>query len=210
MIEFSCTQNSPSISHFRTLPLFHLQQAVPWVENFGRWNHREKPRWVTSDSQWPVEHAEIELKGRGEHVENPASDQDGKQPSATPRGVVTVTSKFGKLRVGWRLLTIIWYFHFTTQFHYVLIDYLPFFRIIPLTSIAQGFYIQSFSLTECIVIVGVRKTGGCLSVCLCVCVSVCVSVRARTPKLPGRFQWNFPKMIPSRSICVRLSLGSLT
>ena len=33
------------------------------------------------------------------------------------------------------------------------------------------FYIQSFSLTECIVIVVVRKTGvACLSVCLCVCV----------------------------------------
>ena len=117
------------------------------MENFGRWNHREKPRWVTSDSQWPVEHAEIELKGRGEHVENPASDQDGKQPSATPRGVVTVTSKFGKVRVGWRLLTIIWYFHFTTQFHYVLIDYLPFIRLIPLKSIAQGFFWDSFCTT---------------------------------------------------------------
>ena len=35
------------------------------------------------------------------------------------------------------------------------------------------FYIQSFSLTECIVIVGVQKTG---VVCLCVCVSVCLSV----------------------------------
>ena len=39
-----------------------------------------------------------------------------------------------------------------------------------------SFYIQSFSLTECIVIVGVRKTGGCLCVCLCVCVSVCLCV----------------------------------
>ena len=38
------------------------------------------------------------------------------------------------------------------------------------------FYIQSFSLTECIVIVGVRKYRGCLSVCLCVCVCVCLSV----------------------------------
>ena len=37
----------------------------------------------------------------------------------------------------------------------------------------SGFYIQSFSLTECIVIVGVRKTG---VVYLCVCLSVCVSV----------------------------------
>ena len=53
-------------------------------------------------------------------------------------------------------------------------------------------------------------------VCLCVCVSVCVSVClcvcvcARTPKLPGRFQWNYPKMIPSRSICVRLSFSLLS
>ena len=38
------------------------------------------------------------------------------------------------------------------------------------------FYIQSFSLTKCIVVVGVKKTEGCLSVCVCVCVSVCVSV----------------------------------
>ena len=46
-------------------------------------------------------------------------------------------------------------------------------------------YIQTFSLTECIVIIGVRKTGVvclcvcvsvCLSVCLCVCLSVCLSV----------------------------------
>ena len=36
-----------------------------------------------------------------------------------------------------------------------------------------GFYIQSFSLTECIVIVGVRKTG-VVCVCVCVCVSVCL------------------------------------
>ena len=35
------------------------------------------------------------------------------------------------------------------------------------------FYIQSFSFTECIVIVGVRKYRG---VCLCVCLSVCLSV----------------------------------
>ena len=65
------------------------------------------------------------------------------------------------------------------------------------TSVSICFYIQSFSSTESIVIVGVRKTGVvCLSVCLCVCVSVClsvcqcvcVSVRARTPKLLGRFQ----------------------
>ena len=36
---------------------------------------------------------------------------------------------------------------------------------------------QSFSLTECIVIVGVRKTGVVsLSVCVCVCLSVCLSV----------------------------------
>ena len=41
------------------------------------------------------------------------------------------------------------------------------------------FYIQSFSLTECIGIVWVRKIPGlsvCLCVCLCVCVSVCLSV----------------------------------
>ena len=39
------------------------------------------------------------------------------------------------------------------------------------------FYIQSFSLTECIVIVGVGKYRVvCLSVCLCVCVCVCVCV----------------------------------
>ena len=38
------------------------------------------------------------------------------------------------------------------------------------------FYIQSFSLTECFVIVGVRKYLGCLSVFVSVCVSVCLSV----------------------------------
>ena len=48
------------------------------------------------------------------------------------------------------------------------------------------------------------------SVCVSVYLSVCVSVRARTPKLPGWFQWNFPKMIPSRSICARLSFSSLS
>ena len=50
------------------------------------------------------------------------------------------------------------------------------------------FYIQSFSLTECIVIIGVRKYRVvCLSlcVCVCVCVSVCVSVRASMAKLLG-------------------------
>ena len=36
----------------------------------------------------------------------------------------------------------------------------------------DDFYIQSFSLTECIVVVWVRKTG---VVCLCVCVSVCLA-----------------------------------
>ena len=36
----------------------------------------------------------------------------------------------------------------------------------------ERFYIQSFSLTECIGIVGVRKYLGCLSVCLSVCRSV--------------------------------------
>ena len=38
------------------------------------------------------------------------------------------------------------------------------------------FYIQSFSLTECIVIVGVRKYLSCLSVCLSICASVYLSV----------------------------------
>ena len=52
------------------------------------------------------------------------------------------------------------------------------------------FYIQSFSLTECIVIVGVGRYRGCLSVCVSVCLSVCVclSVESREPKLLGRFQ----------------------
>ena len=45
-----------------------------------------------------------------------------------------------------------------------------------LNVVHSDFYIQSFSLTECIVIVGVRKTGGCLCVCLSVCLCVCVSV----------------------------------
>ena len=45
------------------------------------------------------------------------------------------------------------------------------------TSSGATYYIQSFSLTECIVIVGVQKYRVvCLSLCLCVCVSVCVSV----------------------------------
>ena len=57
---------------------------------------------------------------------------------------------------------------------------------------------------------GVEKIPGhlCVSVCVyvCLCVSVCVcvyvclcvylSVRARTPKLLGRFQYNFPKKVP--------------
>ena len=38
------------------------------------------------------------------------------------------------------------------------------------------FYIQLFSLIECIVIVGVRKYLSCLSVCLYVRLSVCLSV----------------------------------
>ena len=76
------------------------------------------------------------------------------------------------------------------------------------TGISGNFYIQSFSLTECIVIVGVLKTGGCLCVCVCVCVcvclsvclsvcvSVCLSVESRLPKLLGRFQPNLPKWVP--------------
>ena len=54
--------------------------------------------------------------------------------------------------------------------------------------VSVPFYIQSFSLTECIVIVGVRKTGGCLcvcvSVCLCVCLSVCLCVCVCVCKRP--------------------------
>ena len=38
------------------------------------------------------------------------------------------------------------------------------------------FYIQSFSLTECIGIVGVRKYLGCPCFCVCVCVCLCVCV----------------------------------
>ena len=60
----------------------------------------------------------------------------------------------------------------------------------------EAFYIQSFSLTECIGIVRVRKYRVvclcvclcvCVSVCLCVCVCVCVSVRASMATLLGRF-----------------------
>ena len=41
----------------------------------------------------------------------------------------------------------------------------------------RNFYIQSFSLTECILIVRIRNTGVvCLSVCVSVCVCVCVFV----------------------------------
>ena len=44
----------------------------------------------------------------------------------------------------------------------------------------DAFYIQSFSLTECIGIVGVRKYLGCLSaVCASVRLSVCLSVCSR-------------------------------
>ena len=61
----------------------------------------------------------------------------------------------------------------------------------------DDFYIQSFSLTECIVVVWVRKTGVvCLCVCVSVCVSVCLSVRASIAKLLGRFQPNLPKWVP--------------
>ena len=75
-----------------------------------------------------------------------------------------------------------------------------------------SFYIQSFSLTECIVIVGVQKYRGCLYVCVCVCVclSVCVSVRAITePTGPILVKTN-PEMVPYRSCCVRLCFDSLT
>ena len=77
---------------------------------------------------------------------------------------------------------------------------------------ATVFYIQSFSLTECIVVVRVRYAE--LSVCLWVWASlylcVCVSVRARTPKLMGQFQWNFLKIVPYITSCVRISFSSLT
>ena len=79
------------------------------------------------------------------------------------------------------------------------------------TGIRFLFYIQSFSLTECIGIVWVGKYRVvCLSVCLCVCVCVCLSVCARTPKLLGWFQWNFPQRVSYISSCVRLSFSSLT
>ena len=70
-----------------------------------------------------------------------------------------------------------------------------------LTYTHTNFNIQSCSLTECIVIVGVRKTGVvclpvCVCVCLSVCVSVCLSVESRLPKLLGRFQPNLPKRVP--------------
>ena len=55
---------------------------------------------------------------------------------------------------------------------------------------------------------GSENTG--VSVCVSVCLCVCLSVRARTAKLLGQFQWNFPNMTPSRFICVLLSFGSLT
>ena len=43
------------------------------------------------------------------------------------------------------------------------------------TMIWNDFYIQSFSLTECVVIVWVRKRG-VVCVCVCVCLSVCLCV----------------------------------
>ena len=58
--------------------------------------------------------------------------------------------------------------------NHVLCMCLLLFAIIKLV-ILMIFYIQSYSLTECIVIVGVRKTGVvCLSVCLSVCLCVCL------------------------------------
>ena len=69
-------------------------------------------------------------------------------------------------------------------------------------------YIQSFSLTECIVIIGERKYLGCL--CVCVSVCVCLSVKSREPKLLGGITQNFVNMAPSRSSCVRLSFDQLT
>ena len=60
-----------------------------------------------------------------------------------------------------------------------------------------SFYIQSFSLTECIVIVGVRKYRGCLCVCLCVCVSVCVCLcRAVSRNYWADFNETFQKWSP--------------
>ena len=59
------------------------------------------------------------------------------------------------------------------------------------------FYIQSFSLTECIVIVGVRKTGVvCLSVCVCVSVSVCLW-RAVCRNYSADFNQTYPNGFPN-------------
>ena len=54
------------------------------------------------------------------------------------------------------------------------------------------------------------KIPGCLSVHLSVCLCVCLSVRARTSKLPGRFQWNLPQRVPYISSYAYLSSNSLT
>ena len=63
-----------------------------------------------------------------------------------------------------------------------------------------SFYIQSFSLTECIVIIGVGDTGDvCLSVCVSVCVCVCLSVclcRAVSRNYWADFNETFHKWSP--------------
>ena len=76
-------------------------------------------------------------------------------------------------------------------------------------------YVFTFSHFHWLNVLGSSGSGNTwvvcpLSVCLSVRLCVCVSVRASMAKLPVRFQWNFPKMIPYRSIGVRLSFGSLT
>ena len=61
----------------------------------------------------------------------------------------------------------------------------------------SSYYIQSFSLTECIVVVRVRKTGGvCLSVCLCVCVCVCLW-RAVWRNYWADFNQTYPNRFPN-------------
>ena len=61
-------------------------------------------------------------------------------------------------------------------------------------------YIQSFSLTECIVIVGVgRYRVVCVCVCVCVCLSVCLSVclcRAVSRNYWADFNETFQKCSP--------------
>ena len=74
-------------------------------------------------------------------------------------------------------------------------------------------YIQSFSLTECIVVVRIRKIGVvCLCVCVSVCVSVCVFVGLLSQKVIDRFWWNLAGwciMIKSRFLSKMKWIGLL-